>query len=277
MLSAREVDLSGSTLTGPLQVPGADINGQLICRGAKLTGKDNNGYALVGVLMKVGAGVVLDQEFTAAGAIRLAAADITGQLNCGGAKLTGKDDDGSALVGDSMKVSGVVVLDQEFTAAGAIRLAGADITGQLNCRGAKLTGKDNNGDALVGDSMKVSGDVFLDQEFTAAGAITLRSVRVGGSVELRRASLAGSGQIALDAAGAQVTGSLVWAPSSQVRGQVNLEGARVGHLVDEWGKYRPGGFWPTGGQIRLDGFTYDRFGGDQRATVGQRLEWIRSQ
>ena len=43
MLSAREVDVSGSTLTGPLQVPGADITGQLNCGGATLTGQDNDG------------------------------------------------------------------------------------------------------------------------------------------------------------------------------------------------------------------------------------------
>jgi hypothetical protein len=226
MLSAREVDLSGSTLTGPLEVRGAEIAGQLIC---------------------------------------------------GGAKLNGKDNDGNALVGDSMKVGQDVFLDEEFTAAGAIRLAGADITGSLSCGDAKLNGKDNDGNALVGDLMKAGAGVVLDPEFTAAGAIRLPSVRVGGWVRLGPAALAGAGQVAVDAAGAQVIGSLVWAPTSQVFGQVNLEGATVGHLVDDWSQGRTGGFWPTGGQLRLDGFTYDRFAGGQQATVAQRLEWIRSQ
>ena len=57
MLSAREVDLNGSTLTGPLQLLAADITGQLICRGAKLTGKDNNGYALFANGLKAGVSV----------------------------------------------------------------------------------------------------------------------------------------------------------------------------------------------------------------------------
>ena len=226
MLSARQIELSGSTLTGPLQVSGAHVTGLVNCRGAKLDGKDNDGNALVGEWMKVGASVFFDQE---------------------------------------------------FTAAGAIRLFGADITGQLGCRGAKLDGKDNDGNALVGDGMKVGASVFFDQGFTAAGAIRLPSARVGGSVRLCPAALAGSRQVALDAAGAQITGSLVWAPTGQVLGQVNLEGATVGHLVDDWGKDRPGGFWPTDGQVRLDGLTYGRFGGDQQATVAQRLKWIRSQ
>jgi hypothetical protein len=328
MLSARKVDLTGSTLTGPLNLLGADITGQLICRDAKLTGQDTDGYALVGERMKVGGSVFLDGEFTAAGAIRLAGANITGNLYCGGARLTGKESRGYALFGQQMKVGGGVFLNKEFTAAGAITLHSTDITGNLNCGGARLTGKDcggyalfaqqmkvgggvflnkeftaagaiwlhstditgqlncsaakltglnDDGCALVGEGMKVGGDVFLDQGFTAAGAITLRSTRAGGSVELRPAALAGSGQVALDAARAQIMGSLVWAPASQVLGQVDLEGATVGHLVDDWAESRPGGFWPSGGQLRLDGFTYDRFGGDQQATVGQRLAWIRSQ
>ena len=272
MLSAREVDLHGSTLTGPLQLLAANITGQLICRDAQLTGHDDNGDALVADRMKAG-GVFLDGEFTAAGAIGLLGADITGQLNCRGAKLTGHDDDGDALVADRMKAGGDVLLDGEFTAAGAIGLVGADITGQLSCRGAKLAGHDNDGNALVADGMKAGG-VFLDGEFTAAGAIRLQSVRVGGAVQLCPAALAGPGQVAMDAAGAQIKGELVWAPTGPVFGQVNLEGATISHLVDDWGEDRPGGFWPTEGQLRLDGFTYDRFGGDRQATVEQRLKWI---
>ena len=40
---------------------------------------------------------------------------------------------------------------------------------------------------------------------------------------------------------------------------------------------RANGYWPVGGLLSLDGFTYGRFGGDQQATVEQRLAWIRSQ
>jgi hypothetical protein len=41
-------------------------------------------------------------------------------------------------VGDAMKVGGGVFLNP-ITAAGAVRLLDTDITGELNCRGAKLT------------------------------------------------------------------------------------------------------------------------------------------
>jgi hypothetical protein len=62
MLSAREVDLRGSTLTGLLNLHRGDIAGQLICRGVKLTGRDSDGYSLVGDGMKVGEDVLLDRS-----------------------------------------------------------------------------------------------------------------------------------------------------------------------------------------------------------------------
>ena len=324
MLTARELDLSRSTLTGPLRLPAADITGTLRCSGAQLTGRDSDGNVLDGDGMKVSGDVFLDEGFTAAGAVRLPGADITGhfscsgaqltgrdtdgnalvgdrmkvsggvylaggftgavrlpaadiagQLNCSGAQLTGRDSDGNALVGDGMKVSGDALLD--VTAAGAVRLPGADITGTLSCRGAQLTGHDSDGNALVGDGMKVSGDVLLDKEFTAAGTVSLNSAHVGGSVSLRPAALDDEDKVALKATSAQIAGQLRWAPGQQVSGRVNLGGATVAELEDDWSGERANGYWPVGGLLSLDGFTYSRFGGDGQATVEQRLAWIRSQ
>ncbi len=84
-------------------------------------------------------------------------------------------------------------------------------------------------------------------------------------------------KVALNAARAQIAGTLRWAPSAPVSGQVNLEGATVGQLEDDWSSDRPNGYWPADGRLHLDGFTYGRFGGMRQATVEQRLAWIRSQ
>jgi len=211
------------------------------------------------------------------GPLRMSAADITGSFICHGARLTGQNQSRNALVGDGMKVGGDVFLDGGFTAAGAVRLLGADITGQLNCRGARLTGQNQDGKALDASGMKVGGDVFLEREFTAAGAISLNSAHVGGSVSLRPTTLAGAGEVALTAAKVQIVGHLRWMPRQRVLGSVNLEGATVGQLDDDWSRDRANGYWPAGGLLNLDGLTYGRFGGDQQATVEQRLAWIRSQ
>ena len=102
--------------------------------------------------MKVGAGVFLNDGFTAAGAVRLLRADITGVLACGCAQLNGHDEAGGAMDASGIKVGGDMFLNERFTAAGgAVWLPGADITGQLNCRGAQLTGQDSDGNGLVAD------------------------------------------------------------------------------------------------------------------------------
>ena len=268
---------SGFTAAGAVRLLGAEITSQLNCSGAQLSGADSDGDALVADGMKAGS-VLLTGGFTAAGAVRLTAAEITSQLACSGAQLSGTDSEGNTLVADGMKAGGDVFLTGRFTAAGVIRLRGADITGQLGCRGAQLTGADSDGNTLVADGMKVGEDVFLDGGFTAAGTVSLNSTRVGGSVFLAPAALAADeDQVALDAARAQISGKLRWAPSAPVSGQVNLEGATVGQLEDNWARNRPNGYWPADGRLDLDGFTYGRFGGMRQATVEQRLAWIRSQ
>jgi hypothetical protein len=266
-----------STEAGAIRLLHTDITSQLNCTGAQLTGKDNEGYALDAERMKIDGNVLLCSGFTAEGAVSLYGADITGQLNCRGAELTGKDSEGDTLVAERMKVGGAVILDEGFTAAGAVRLLGADITGQLNCGGAELTGKGNHGRTLVADGVNAGGDVFLDKGFTAAGTVSLRSARISGSVVLHPAALAGRDQVALNAAGAQIAGALLWSPAGQIVGQVNLEGATIGELADDWPRGRPDGYWPVRGQLRLEGFTYDRLGGKHQATVEERLSWIDSQ
>ena len=266
----------GFTAGGGVGLAFADITGQVNCRGAKLTGRNNDRNALTADGIRVGGGVYLDEGFTAAGAVRFLAADITSQLSLRRAVVTGTDSDGDALVADGMKIVGGVYLDEGFTAAGAIRLTGSDISGQLNCRGAQLNGRNNDRNALAADGMRAAEDIFLDGGFTAAGTISLQSAHVGASVHLRPTELA-ENEVALNAQRTQVAGTLEWAPAGQVSGQVNLEGATVGQLDDNWSSERPNGCWPTGGRLRLDGFTYGRFGGKQQATVEQRLAWIRSQ
>jgi hypothetical protein len=129
--------------------------------------------------MRVYGVVFLDDGFEAAGAVRLAGASIERQLSMGGAKLTGTDPVGNALFAEGMRVTGGVVLDEGFEAAGAVRLLGASIEGQLSMRGAKLTGTDPDGDALVADGMRVTGEVFLDGGFEVAGTVRLTDAECG--------------------------------------------------------------------------------------------------
>ena len=274
----------GFTADGTVRLLGVDIAGDLSCRAAQL-GRDDDGNALVADRMKVGGEVHLYQGFTAAGAVVLNGGNIAGDLSLRGAQLNGKDRNGNALDADGMKAGHDVLLDKEpgddgaaFTAAGAVRLARADITGQLSCSGAQLTGTDAQGNALVAAGMKVGAAVLLNKGFTSAGTVSLNSVRADQLV-LSPAKPAGANEITFKftAKEVQIARVLRWAPDGQFSGQVNLEDAHVGELEDYWtqsGEQAAHGYWPLGGRLRLNGFTY---GGLGQADVKQRLGWIRSQ
>jgi hypothetical protein len=284
---SKGVRLRGARISGRLDVESATVRCSLLLEDCYLDGPEPVAldYATVHLIVLSRCRVVggltadllvvtkgLDLEGSAfEGVVRLPNTDITGQLSFSGAKLIGTDGYGNALVGDLMRVSGSVFLDKGFTAAGAVRLPEADITGSLTCRSAKLTGTDVNGNALVGDGMKVGGSVFLDKEFTAAGAVSVPGARIGGSLSLDGAELAKP--TALQASGVRIGGQLAWAPRWPVQGLVELERAAVHRLDDDWSL--PHAHWPPAGQLRLAGFTYDGFGGRKQASSQQRLDWIR--
>jgi hypothetical protein len=275
----------GFKADGAVRLLGADISGDLSCRAGRL-GRDHNGYALVADRMTVGGEVHLYRGFAADGAVVLDGADITGDLSFSGAQLTGTNNDGNALIADGMKAHHDVLLDkaatddgeaaQPFTAAGAVRLARADVTGDLSFSGAQLTGTDHDGKALFADGIKVGAAVLLNDGFTAAGIVSFNSARAE-RLELSPAKRANEIRFDFTAREAEIAGELKWAPDGQFSGQVNLEDAHVGQLEDNnWPPTgeQASGYWPPGGKLCLSGFTY---GGLADASVDQRLEWISSQ
>src|SRR5262249_10611286 len=204
-----------TTSAGAVCLLGADISGQLSCRGAQLNGGDKYGNALHGERMKVGDRVLLEENFTtAAGAVCLLGADISGHLSCRGARLNGTDKNGNAVYGERMKVGGDVLLQEQFTAAGAVCLLGADISGHLSCHGAQLNGRDQYGNALHGDGVRVGRDVLLQEQFTANSAVGLVGAHIGGKLDCTGAKLRNDpgANEAVNLKGAQVAGALVFDP-----------------------------------------------------------------
>ena len=282
------------TTEGALRLVGGEIAGDLRLSKAWLHGKDGKaegGNALFADSVKVGGQAILDDGFTADGCVRMPGAAITGRLRFRRATLHGKDNHGSALLADGMKVGGGMELDETCTTEGALRLVGADVAGDLKMSGARLNGKDDEGNALVANGIRVSGDVIFGESSrssavggsAAEGALSLRSAHVGGSLHLHPEKLAGEKdeegkwKVALDMEGARIAHDLVWQPGQQIRGQVILEDTEVGQLKDNLPD--ASGHWPSvhpDQLLRLNAFTYRGFGADHAGTVDDRLRWIGS-
>jgi hypothetical protein len=249
----RAPDGCAFSSSGVVRLPSAGITGSLRCQAAHISGQDQDGDSLIGNGIRIGDSVFLSAGFLATGAVRLSRADIMGSLTCASARL-GTNGDQNSFIGEAIRVGRDTIFSSSqdgsgFTASGAVQLTGADIGGQLSFRGANL-GLNRRDDSLVCSGVRVGGSVDMDGGFKAAGAINCSRTNIGGSFR--------------------------WEPAEEPKGAVNLESARAGQLADDWSIGRPGGYWPKG-RLLLAGFAYGGFGGDNPATVEQRLEWIRDQ
>ena len=228
---SKDLDLGGSTFASSVCLEGAAIEGKVNCGDIRLEGKYCDGDALIGNRLKVGGDLILDKALAEAGAIKLIGADITGQLRCSGASLNGAGNDGGTLIADTIKVGGGMFLDKEFTAHGAIRLSGADISRMFSCSNAKLCGKDDHGCALHAVGMRVNGDMLLDNMFTdaTAGAIQLDSADIAEKLSCRGAILNGADKEgnALTAFGVKVGTDLWLDDASSANGAIRLFRANI--------------------------------------------------
>jgi hypothetical protein len=285
-----------------------ELNGSLAFSGSLTeTGLDLDGAVIKG-------DVFLNNQFGAAGEVRLLGAQIGGDLICGGAQLDGKG--GYALSMDRAVIGGGVFLDEEFRATGSVRLLGTQIDGSLGCSSAQLDGKDEN--ALSMDGAVIKGDVFLDEKFQAVRQVRLLGTQIGGNLACGSAQLDGNGGEALSMGGAVVKGDVCLDGEFRATGEVRLLGVQIGgnlncrggtftatqgfsfsaegaQVVGSWflqnlprplEKANLQGFcvgrlvdesdaW--GQNLALDGFSYERLAGAAPVDAPSRIAWLRLQ
>jgi hypothetical protein len=230
----------GFSAAGAIRIPGATVGGNLEMVGAEVRGADAYGDSVIAHGVAVQGDAFL-QNMGSAGALRMTGATIGGQLSLAGATVTGADEDGFGIVADGLSVGGDALLRDGFTIAGAVRLAGAAVAGDLEMNGAHVDGADCYGDALVAVRLHVGGDMILGDGFRASGRIRLSQAAVGGQLVL----------------------------TPVCSSPLVLTGARCGELADGPGS------WPSAGDLALRGFRF----GTLASHTGwrQRLSWIRRQ
>ena len=243
-------EFTGSGGDGAVRLPGARIGSELDCTGAQL--RNDSGPALTAFSLQVGHAMLLSGGFTATGGGEDAAVDLTdaqvgGTLDCIGVQL--RNDSGPALNAEGLHVEQNMLLRGGFAAgsgdAGAVRLFGARIGGQLVCSRAEL-GNDS-GPALNAESVQVEQGIFLRGLAATGsggdGAVRLLSARIGQLV-CTGAQLRNDSGPALTADSLHVDQAMSLSgefTGSGGDGAVRLPGARIGSELD-----------CTGAQLRND-------------------------
>ncbi len=239
--------------SGEIRLEGAHIEGDLSFAGAQLDGR--GAPAISARSITVGSNVDLrsacGQRFDARGQVGFAAAQVTGDLMCDGARLSNPG--GRALHCEDLKVESVfLTLD--------------DATGLL----FEARGRLNFLTAVIG------GSFFMTNAKLAPGPDYTGLLRTGGPVALNLQQARISNALAFNNITALPDESASPTPGAApaaVRGWFLLTGAQVNSILDniETG-------WPAPGFLDLEGATYERIrhigGGDLTA---KRIAWLRRQ
>jgi hypothetical protein len=230
--------------------------------------------------LKLEGSLFLSYGFHSDGEVRLGGATIEGDLSATGG--TFRNSNGNALFADRINVTGGVFLKNGFSVEGEVRLLGATIGGNLEATGGtfKNLKSDKNpnatGNALSADGIKAGGGIFLSDKFLAEGEVRLPGAEITGRLEVVDAWLD-----ALNLDSAHIAGPFFWQnihkdphpdfPRKEWKPSLDLTNAKVGALADEERS------WPDKGLLRLDGFVYDRIGGNEPTDAKTRLRWLHLQ
>ncbi|MGA3164726.1 MAG: hypothetical protein ABSF14_01265 [Terriglobia bacterium] len=266
------------TAEGEVRLPGAQIGGNLDCSGGTFRNPPQARVPLSGDALSADGAVIkgdvfLRDEFIAKGEVRLAGAQIGGDLDCAGGTFKNPpqedvDGSGEALSADGANVKGNVFLRDRFIAEGEVRLPGARIGGNLECRGGEFKNPPKrdvagSGKALSADRVNVEGGVLLSDGFAAEGEVGLSGAQIGSDL-----SCWGGTFSELIVQGAKIAGHLLLARvRGDAKGKIDLTNASADALLDDEVS------WPAAGNLRVDGFVYGRISvGPTDAET--RLKWL---
>lgn len=263
----------GFSADGAVRLVRAKIEGSLSCTDGVFGSGSKTGAAFVADGIRVGGSVFLRGGFEAEGEVRLPGAMIGGQLECSDGRFAGNGDGGRAFTASGVDIEGDVFLSRGFRADGEVWLLGAKISGQLNCSGGKFGSGGAGRNALSADRTQIEGSVFLDDGFEADGSVRLAGAKIGGQLSCVGGGFKSAGGFTLNLQNAEIGEAFIWKSlRSEVVGDVNLESASVGVLIDDEAS------WPAEDhRLILDGFEYGRLAGAAPLEVEKRLKWLGKQ
>jgi hypothetical protein len=177
-----ELDLLHTCVPFPLSMVHCRIVGALFLNGCQIPRLDLDG-SWTGAISADGANVkqsIYLRGVRAHGMISLNLAQIGGTLTCEEGVFHGVD--GVAIWADGIKVKGDVLFRADsqrsgklmpFRAHGGVRLVGAEIDGDLDCRGGEFLNKD--GDGILMERAVIHGEIFFGAGFKVEGHVNLEN------------------------------------------------------------------------------------------------------
>ena len=137
---------------------------------------------------------------------------------------------GSRLVrglnADGLMTRGDVNLRDDFFAESEVRLLGANIGRNLDCKNGTFN---NPGEkALYADGLTTKGGVNLNENFSANGEVRLAGANIGGNLSCRGGTFNNAGGDALYADGLTTKGSVNLNENFSANGEVRLLNANIG-------------------------------------------------
>ena len=235
---------------------------------------------------RVDGDLYLNNNFRSTSGVELASATIDGSLGCSGGKFFNEGDTAFNINGATVK--GGVFLDEGFEAHGTVDLIGANIGTDLACDKGEFTAPGKV--AFQCSKAVIGGDVQLRFNFRADGEVHFRGVHISGQFSCVGGQLKAQGGTAINLHGAHVEGDIHirqlagrddhalehaklqrdQIQETVVVGELDLSGARCRTYWDDEKT------WPGEEKLILDGFVYDRLGGEALAAPARR-RWLRLQ
>ncbi|MBO4210756.1 hypothetical protein, partial [Micromonospora echinofusca] len=180
------------------------------------------------------------------------------------------------------RVGGNLIFDQSRIVAGGFSLLGADIVGQLSGNGAELADCDGNGNALLGDQLKIGAGLFLNR-FRASGAVRFLGADVTGNFQAVEARIDAPGRAALNADSIAVSGPVrldrivvsggsLRLVGSDLGSTLHLEGADLCGRDEEGHAFSGDRLKVAGGVYMSKGFRASAAVSVQGADIGKSLD-----
>jgi hypothetical protein len=245
---------------GELRAVSAKVGGPLSLRGAQLNNPGNCALTCDGLQVS---DVRCDRDFRAAGELRFPGASIDGQFVLSGASITHPN--GTTAVDLARAEIRESLLGRGCFVEGQFSVYYAHIGGSLALTQARL--RDIGATVIIGQGVRVDGDIQCSEGFSARGEINMDRAQVGGEFNLAAADIDNLGACALRLKEATIT-ALTLPSSPQLRvNPVDLTNASVVQFADDWHN--------APYAASLSGFTYQRLS-VKASWLSSRLGWLSS-